>query len=227
MWKQSEINDSSYIASYQVTGFTAKTIAFELSDGTYLIYSAGCGLAKSFKEEVGKASYLLIPNQFHHLGLKEWQAEFPNAQVLSSESLIPKFSKKYDLKINPWTSLEKELLNSIEICEPMGFKTGELMIKDQQGNKMTWYICDIFFNMKELPKSLFFRILFKLMNAAPDLKISRLMTGLGMSNKKAVTDYLLNSLDEDKPELIVPQHGESLQGQSGRDALRELIKRRL
>lgn len=227
MWQKSVEHQGLYTASYQVPGFTAQSIAIKQADENYLIYSAGCGLAKSFQEEVGSISYLLMPNQFHHLGLKEWTQHFPEAKILSAGAFADKFSKKTDLSIKDWKTVESALPETLEIVEVPGLKTGELMLKLRHKDCLTYFICDIFFNMEELPKHWLYKNLLKLMKAGPGLKISRLMTGIGMSDKKAVGKFLIKILDEEKPDIISPQHGTALKGEAGREALKSILRERL
>ena len=227
MWLESKEHQGVWQAEYTVPGFEAKGIAVRLKNDKYLIYSAGCGLSESFRNDVGEVAYLLVPNRVHHMGVKEWGATFPDAKVLCTEGLIPLIEKKTSCSAESWTQAKSDLPSEVSIVELPEMKAGELMLTVQSQVSLTWYICDIFMNMQELPKHWLYGFVLKLCKAGPGLGISSLMLIAGIKDKKILREWFIKKLENDQPNRIVPQHGKALNGAADRERLERLIEKRL
>lgn len=208
-WDTIDAQQSQWLARYGVTGFTSHSLGIQLIDGTYLVYSPGCKLADSFAETVSdKVSYLLCPNHFHHLGVKEWQKKFPEAKVIASANAVKKLKNKGHKSVEEMTDLAAQLPAGVEIVEVPDSKTGETWVVTKTEKETSWMVCDAFFNWKSKAKNPLMRMVQVMAQAGPGLCLSSIYIRVSIKNKEAYRQWMHQRLQADEPSVLIPCHGE-------------------
>jgi hypothetical protein len=93
-------------------------------------------------------------------------------------------------------------------------------------NERIWAVCDAIFNFSKLPNGIM-GFLMKFNRMGPGIEMSRVYQYLGTSNKKEYGKWLLKEIEERKPTLLIPLHGEIYQEQDLINKLEVLAKSRL
>jgi hypothetical protein len=213
IWKKIN-NHNIWVADYKVPSFISRSVAIQLKNGNFLIYSAGANLIESAKEELfslGKPEALVVPNVFHHMGVKKWLQEFPDLKVFGAKKAFPRLKKQGLSSLIDFYSLQNQLPEGIDILEPKGMK-GEVWLQAEFQGSWTWILCDAFMNMSQPPKNFWMRKVMKFLKASPGLSISSLFMWMGLSNRKEYKTWLIQQINERKPNQVIFSHGKILQG---------------
>jgi hypothetical protein len=100
--------------------------AIRLTDNSLCLFSPVLGLgieALASLDALGRVSYLLAPNHYHHLGLTEYAAAFPQASLCAADGAIPRLQKLAGLEFTDLSALSARLPKTMTILEPAGLKT--------------------------------------------------------------------------------------------------------
>lgn len=169
---------------------------------------------------------LFAPNHFHHVGLDEWRARFPEALVVCSDRARPRLSRQHrGLDFRPLEEASGLLPSGVSFLVPEGTRNGEAWLRIEGETGVTWVVSDAFFNVDAPihgPAGLFLRMT----KASPGLSLGNTFKWLATRDRRAYRSWLLRQLEADAPKQVVFGHGETLTGDvPGR--LRELVARRL
>lgn len=190
--------------------FDLRMLALRLNDGSLMIYSP-IPLKKdeSFRklEELGQVSFVLAPNHFHNLGIKPFKKRYPGLRFVASDAAIPRLQKVTNENFGQLTNIIPLLPSGVAVIEPEALKAGELWMTVQSQDKGSILIvCDAFFNMPSVKKSVFGGILW-LTGGAPGLRISRVFRIFGMQNRAAYRKWVEHLLGAFPPDVLIPSHG--------------------
>jgi glyoxylase-like metal-dependent hydrolase (beta-lactamase superfamily II) len=168
---------------------------------------------------------LVAINGFHHLGLAAWRQHFPDAKCYAPRSAIGRLLKKVPgVMFAPLAALAPLLGDGTRVLEPDGMPGSAFAFVRGAGGTY-WYVCDLLFNIPELPKHFVFKTLMSMTDSAPGYKLFRPAVWLQVKDKKALTSWFDRQLSDAPPTTIVPGHGTPVQRQDLVEATRAQIAR--
>ncbi len=217
------------LESFNKGGFSLRTTALCLRDGGVLLASPTRGLGDAAHEELaalGTPSLLLAPNHFHHLGLGEHRERYPEARVVASAVAAPRLRKKTGFDVATLDEARARLPDGVGIVEPAGTRSGETWLSVSTARGTAWVVSDAFFNLPSLPRNMF-GLALRATGTGPGLRIGRTYTALAVGDKRAYGAWLSGMLDRSPPSLLVPGHGDVLEGPDLAERLRALAAARL
>ncbi len=217
------------LESFNPKGFSLRTTALRLRDGGVLLVSPTRGFGDAAHDELaalGKVSVLLAPNHFHHLGLAEHRERYRGARVVASAVAAPRVAKQTGMDVAGLGEVRERLPDGARIVESEGTRSGETWLSVQTSRGTAWVVSDAFFNLPSLPRNMFGRAL-RLTGTGPGLRIGRTYTTLAIGNKPTYRAWLGEMLDRAPPALLVPGHGDVLEGSDLAEKLRALAGARL
>ncbi len=205
----------------------ANTLAIGVKGGLALV-SPPCNASPEVFDVLsahGPVVALVASNAFHHLGLKEWHARFPNATVAAPAQAVERVKKKTGIH-NIISLADAEVLQrneSIEFVDMPHWKTGEVLVRAKTPKGFYWYVTDVVMNMAKLPKNPIFRFLFKMANTAPGLKFNNVAALFMMKEKAAVKSWLADEIRKAPPTLLIPCHGATVEMSPSGSPLLEVL----
>jgi hypothetical protein len=112
------------------------------------------------------------------------------------------------------------------VLQPEGNKAGEVWLRVESSEGIAWVVCDAFFNIAQLAGGLG-SLPLRLSGTAPGLRIGGTLSLLHLSDKRAYKDWVLRQLQLDRPNVLVPSHGDVARGPDLSERLTRLIHERL
>lgn len=190
----------------------ANTVAIGLPGGGWLIVSPPPKMtaaeAQAFSSK-GPVVALLANNGVHHLGLGPCRALFPQAISYATPVCAARIHKKgKDAgELKSIDALQPLLGDKIAVLAVDGSKIGDVVVrvKTEQGTML--YAGDFIANISELPTNFIFKMMFKLTDSAPGLKVFGLFFKVFVKDRAAARDYLIRELEAHPPTTMVPAHG--------------------
>jgi hypothetical protein len=226
-WECIDTEAGVWSAEYRVPMMKSRSTAVQLSDGRFLVYSPGSGLESSFAESVGQADVLLAANSFHHLGLPDWRAAFPDAIVAAAPGAHKRLAKQGRSGLVDLEPVRSALPEHVSLLEPPATKIGEVWLRVESERGVMWVVGDSFFNLPRLARRFWPRLLQRLVKSAPGLAMSRFMKWGGLSSRKQFKSWVLAQIEADEPAILIPVHGEVYENSGLPDALRDVVNTRL
>lgn len=229
-WEPVDAEKTVWTAKYRSPGFIAHTSALAAKDGQLVVVSPGAPLVSHLPEGIPEAKLpplALLPNAFHYLGLKAWKEKYPGITAVASSRAMPRLKKKGVAGLQDLALLKNKLPENVSILEPPGVRFGEVWLRVSGSAGVAWIVCDAFFNYARFSKKPIARMIQKLSKAAPGLKISFLVKRFMIVDKKKYKDWLFEQLDRDRPNTLVPAHGEILRATDLPQKIRDLVQKRL
>jgi hypothetical protein len=102
------------------SGWCWRSVSLRLNDGSSLVVSP---VAKTIDDasfdEVGAPSFVLAPNHFHHVGVREVLARWPDAAVVATSTAAPRLAKQGVVTGRP-DALSERLPDGARLLEPPG-----------------------------------------------------------------------------------------------------------
>ena len=115
----------------------------------------------------GKVVALVASNAFHHMGLREWKARFPEAAVFAPAQAVARVEKRSKLSgIRPLAEARAVAGEGLELVDMPHYKTGEVLVRIATTRGLVWYVTDIIMNLRELPANPVINLMFRLSRAA-------------------------------------------------------------
>jgi hypothetical protein len=174
--------------------------AIRLTDNSLCLFSPVLGLgieALASLDALGRVSYLLAPNHYHHLGLTEYAAAFPQASLCAADGAIPRLQKLAGLEFTDLSALSARLPKTMTILEPAGLKTGEVWVRCQQGATVAWLVVDAIAGPKVTTRAQRFE--------RPEYLTT--FPSYGVRDRDVYRAWFTGRLAADQPTLVVPCHG--------------------
>jgi len=159
---QSEI----LVGQYIVPNFVSNSIAIKLSDKEFVLVSPGEPLIDAWPEEWRSDKihmHIIMPNSFHYMGVKAWQAAFPQHTLYASQDAIARLIKKgVATSKNDIVALESKqppLPKQYSILFPPGHRASDVWLKkyNEIDDSSLWITCDSFLNYERLSNQPFAR----------------------------------------------------------------------
>lgn len=194
-------------------GAKANTLAVRLPSGKLLLVSPPSGLPQSEIEAlgaIGEVSALVAINGAHHLGIGPCRKVFPGAVSYATHGARERILKKgHDTgQLEPIEKLQPQLGERISVLAAEGCKIGDVLVRVQTEKGALLYAGDFIANIPELPNNLLFKLMFKLTDSGPGLKVFNIFFKFFVKDKRALRDYLIRELQAHPPAILVPGHGD-------------------
>jgi hypothetical protein len=217
------------IGQYLVPNFVSNSVALEVEQGHWLLYSPGEPLLADWQARFGqqvRELNIIVPNHYHYLGLDAWLEVYPGAKVFASEKAIPRLLAKGVSAIQPIERNAPKLPQGYMVKVPEGHRGGDVWLC-KNGDSNVWITCDSFMNHARLSNQAIARALQRLLGTAPGLKISEVVKWLILDDRNSFKRWALGQLEACPPEVLIPSHGEVLLAENLREQLESLLVERL
>jgi hypothetical protein len=206
-------------------------LAIRLIDESFMVYSP----IPSVDDEVwtvldrmGRVSALLAPNHYHNLGLLPCIGRYGQLRLIAASDAIPRLAKKTSLAFESTDALSQLLPKDLRWATPEGLKAGETWLYttalDDAGanRKQILIVCDAFFNMNH-PKSGLINLIFRIAGTYPGLRVSRVFRMIGTKDMDNYKDWLREFFTTVRPNVLIPSHGDIIEGTDLADKLVSLL----
>lgn len=167
---------------------------------------------------------LLAPNQYHNMGLRRW-AERHRAPSFGSDAALPRLRRVGGVEARPAADLP--LPPGAGLLTPPGTRNGEIWLRREAEDGVTWVVGDAFFAVPAPLPDTFNGWFLRLTLGGPGLRIGQSFLWIALSDRRAYRDWLLQRLEADRPVRLVPLHGDPVEGPDLWERLREIAARRL
>ncbi len=196
---------------------TSTCFVAPMADGTLMVVSPPTKPADALFDELaeyGEVGALVANNGFHYMGQKAWRERFPDARRFAPEKAIERIARKsrYPLDFEPISALAPLLGASVGFRDVPDSKCGETWFWAQVAGGYAWYTSDVLANMQGIPGNLVVRTLFKLTKSAPGYRVFGLALRFMVKKPKAALKLMLQDVEAYPPAVVVPAHGEILEG---------------
>ena len=191
----------------------ANAMAVGLPGGKWLIMSPPRHLSESEVEaftRVGPVVALVENNGSHHMGLGPCQKVFPGATTYAAPRAAARIRKKgkdYG-ELAPVDQLTPVLGDQVELVPIAGDKIGDVVMLVRSERGTVFYASDFIANISKLPPSFLPRMIFRLSDSAPGLKVFKLFFRIFVADPKAARRALVEVLTRHAPTILVPAHGD-------------------
>ena len=229
-WEPIDGEKQIWSAKYKVPSFLSRMVAFLSKNNKPLLVGPGARLIGTLPPELAQAGdpqLALLPNSYHWMGFDAWKVKYPHMKAVAAAGAIPRLKKKGCQHVHSLDLFKKVLPDNISLLVPEGLRWGEVWLRCQHPEGITWIVCDSFFNYSRLSNKLRARTLQKLFKAAPGLKISALVKYFLMKDRKIYKHWLFEQLAKDQPTTLVPAHGEILRDPDLPQKIKELVQQRI
>jgi glyoxylase-like metal-dependent hydrolase (beta-lactamase superfamily II) len=202
-----------FVREYSFGPGRATSVAVLLPGARWLLISPPGDLSAGEREDfrrAGEVEALLANNGAHYLGLDPWSAAFPSAAGYASERAAARIRAKAKgaLPLRPLAELTPQLGAEVTLIEMAGDKIGDVLVRIDTERGPVLYVSDMVANFRELPPNPLFRLLFRLFDAAPGLKVFTPFFTFFVKDKAAAKACLVRELLDHPPRVLVPAHGD-------------------
>lgn len=229
-WKN--VADGIWVRVYVFNDNPMLTSAVSLGDGGLLVLNPGTDLRDGDFAELdalGTVKALVAPGAYHNMGLPAWSARYPSAGLYGPAAAAKHVAKVHE-KLAPLQDLRALaviLPRDVEVFEVEGCGQPDALLVVRRGDGTTWFTNEIITNWASWPKSVIFRLLFKLTGARLGLDVSTMSLVFLRGKKPLVRAFFEGKLESHPPTRLVPCHGEVLQDANLKPRLAEVLARRL
>ncbi|MFL5350481.1 MAG: hypothetical protein ACJ8AT_37395 [Hyalangium sp.] len=201
------------VKEYKFGSGSANALAVALPERKWMIMSPPASITPADVEgfsKLGTVAALIENNGLHHLGLGPCRAQFPEAVTYAAPSAAERIRKKgQDFgQLEPLEKLQPLLGNKVALIPVDGAKFGDVCVRVQTEKGTLFYAGDFIANIQTLPKNLLFKLMFKLTDSGPGLKVFGLFFWFFVSDRKAARACLIRELEQNPPTILVPAHGD-------------------
>jgi hypothetical protein len=212
-WTTLAENPLVLVREYSFGPGTANAMVVGLPNGDLMITSPPTDVPReelSALNAHGKVVALLEFNGAHHLGLPVCRPCFPDAVTYAMPRAAARIQKKAKDpgKIEPIEALQPLLGDKVKVIPVAGDKLGDVLVRVDTEKGKLLYAGDFFANIRELPKNLLFRLIFKLTDSGPGFKVFGIFFKMFVADRKAARDALIREVESNPPAVLIPAHGE-------------------
>jgi len=192
---------------------TANSLVIGLPNRKLLLVSAPVGLSAEDLQALGahgEVIGLLATNGAHHLGVPAWRTAFPNVVTYATPRARERILKKSSApgQLEPLDKLQPLLGDGVEVVAADGCKIGDVLVRVQTERGFLLYVGDFIANIQSLPSNLMFKLIFKLTNSGPGLRVFKIFFLFFAADKRALRDFLIREIEAKPPAILVPGHGD-------------------
>ncbi|MBF0353018.1 MAG: hypothetical protein HQM11_18435 [SAR324 cluster bacterium] len=172
-------------------------------------------------------TFVLAPNNWHHMGINPWLEVFPDMKIVADQQAIPRLTRKAITNIQSLDVLKPLLPSSMHLLIPEACNLGEVWLSFKTSAGTNWVVCDAFFNISQTPKKLLPKLIMTVFKSGPGLSMSTLMVLFGFSNRKQFKKWVLDQIDKEHPKGLIPAHGDNIFDPDLPERLRNIVQERL
>jgi hypothetical protein len=143
------------------------------------------------------------------MGLPMCRKLFPNAVSYATADARQRILKraKDPGHIEPIERLLPWLGDKVRVLAAPGCKIGDVLVHVQTERGALLYAGDFIANIEQPPKNLLFRLMFRLTDSGPGLKVFRIFFKFFVADQRALRDFLIHEIEARPPAILVPGHG--------------------
>lgn len=192
-------------------GWGLNMLVADLPDRGLLLYSPTWLGAGTFEavDALGEVRVLVAPNHFHHLSLRRFRERYPKAIVVTSDGALPRLAKQGHTELHPLAAADPLLPPGARFIQPPGLRNGEAWLSLPGDGGPTWLVCDAWFNVTRKLTGLM-NVFARVMRIGPGLQVGRTFRLLAVSDRPTFLTFTRAELDQDRPAILVPSHGDPI-----------------
>lgn len=200
------------LREYSFGSGAANALVVQLPQNKLLIMSPPTGVPIDelrALNAVGTVVALLETNGSHHMGLGPAREAFPQAVSYAAPQAAERIRKKgkdYG-ELAPLETLTPLLGDKVNVLAVDGGKIGDALIRVETEKGTLLYTGDFIANIPKLPNNFLFKLVFKLTDSGPGLKVFNIFFKFFVKNPAQARDCLIRELTTHPPAIIVPAHG--------------------
>jgi len=210
-WKVFDAATPILTYEYSCGPGTANSLAVGGKAGL-IVVSPPCPVAGGVVDDLaryGKVVALIAPNAFHHLGLPEWKARFPDAAVFAPSQSIARVEKRTGISgVRPLTDAKAACGEGVELVDMPHYKTGEVLVRIRSTRGAVWYVTDIVMNLPQLPRHPVPRLLFRITRSGPGLRFNNIAPLFMVADKSALHRWFADEFRKAPPSWLIAAHGD-------------------
>lgn len=174
--------------------------------------------------QYGPVRALVASNAFHHLGIPEWKARFPDAAIFAPAQSIARVEKRTSLTgIRPLSEAGSITGPALELIDMPHYKTGEALVRITTERGVVWYVTDVIMNMPELPRNPIARFVFRVSGSAPGPKFNNIAPLFMVRDKAALRRWLCDEFRKAPPAWMIATHGDVVDFEKNPEVRRTLF----
>ena len=158
----------------------------------------------------GGVSTIIAPSPFHHLGVGDWLAAFPEASVAAPEGACDRLEKR--LGVRPSATMPS-LAEGISLLLPEGLKAPEFWLRVETTDGVAWAVCDAFAGpagMDDAPATL--------------PKPRGAFAAMCLGDPPRYKAWALAQIEQDRPTQLFPAHGNRVAGSKLADEMKNILE---
>lgn len=225
-WKVFDAGTPVLTYLYSFGPGTATSLAVGGADGL-LVISPPCRIEEGVFADLaryGAIRALVASNAFHHMGLPEWKARFPDAAIFAPAQSIARVERQTKLKGIQRLATAGPIAGArLELIDMPHYKTGEVLVRIKTERGLVWYVTDIVMNLPGLPGNPVLKFLFKVTGSGPGLRFNNIAPLFMVRNKRELKRWLAAEADQAPPAWLIPCHGDIVELGSNPAVLSELF----
>jgi hypothetical protein len=161
-------------------------------------------------EQCGEVIALLANNGTHHMGLGPARRAFPSAVTYAAPRAAARIRDKgKDFgQLASIETLQPVLGDAVSVFAVDGDKVGDVLVRVRTERGTVLYASDFIANIQSLPDNFIFRMIFKLTDSGPGLKVFRIFFKFFVADRNAARDFLVKEIEANPPAVLVPAHGD-------------------
>lgn len=172
----------------------------------------------------GPVRALVASNAYHHMGIPEWKARFPDAALFAPAQSIARVEKQSGLRgFRPLADAAEIAGPRLELIDMPHYRTGEVLVRIDTAGGLAWYVTDVILNIPVLPPNPVARFLFWASRSAPGLRYNNLAPLFMVKDKAALKRWLAAQAASRPPRWLIPAHGDIVDFQADAAAARRLF----
>jgi len=225
-WQVFDAETPVLTCSYSLGLAVSNALAVGTGDGLVLVSPPYRAPEQAFEglREYGPVRALVASNAFHHMGIPEWKARFPEAAVFAPAQSVRRVRKKTGIDdVRPLAEAGAIVGSQLELVDMPYYRTGEALVRIRSGRGLAWYVTDIILNLRKLPANPILKLLFKLTGSAPGLRYNKIGPKLMVRDGRALKQWLREEFERTRPRWIIATHGAIADLEAEPDAARGLF----
>jgi hypothetical protein len=225
-WKAFDERMPILIGEYSFGPGVANALAVRGAEG-FVVISAPCGRdGRMFDELAASAPVraLVASNAFHHMGLPQWKARFPEADVFAPRQSIRRVERQSKITgIRPLADAAAIAGPRLELIDMPHYRTGEALVRIDSSGGVVWYVTDVIMNLPALPRNPLMRFLFRASGSAPGLRFNNIAPLFMVADRQALRRWIAEEFRKSPPRWLIATHGDVVDFKASPDAARTLF----
>jgi len=225
-WKVFDAHTPILTYEYSFGPGTSNALAVGV-DGGLVVVSPPCRVSAGVFDSLsqyGTVRALVASNAFHYLGISEWKSRFPEAALFAPAQAIDRVERRTKLTgFRPLADAAAITGPRVELTDMPHYKTGEVLVRIASDKGLLWYVTDVILNLPRLPDNPVVKLLFRLSDSAPGLKLNKIAPLFMVRDKLALKRWLAAEFDRAPPAWLIAAHGDPVDCVANRDAILKLF----